>query len=158
MSVTRTAERLWRALMPRSRFGLVGARTGLYGGDAFGVRREQRTAQGDLEPDGAELTERLAAEASRTKVRQAASGLARLSLDDGTGSPVWTAKGNLVAWEKVIALLDEALEQLDKRFTAATEDDPSGSLRRELTGGAAEQTPLGWWWHRRPNPAPWEQA
>ncbi|MBP0934766.1 hypothetical protein J0X20_14280 [Streptomyces sp. KCTC 0041BP] len=136
--------------------------------------------------------------ASVEKVRQAASGLARLSLDDGTGSPVWTAKGNLVAWERgitqmesgwapsgwypaglyrerlesrdelagigahlprdVTELLDEALEQLDRRFAAATEDDPAGSLRRELTGSSAEQTPVGWWWHRRPNPAPWEQA
>ncbi|WP_328763030.1 MULTISPECIES: hypothetical protein [unclassified Streptomyces] len=134
--------------------------------------------------------------ASVVKVRQAASGLARLSLDDGTGSPVRTAKGNLVVWERVITqmesawapsgwypahlyrerlesrdelagigarlprdvteLLDEALEQLDGRFVAATEDDPSGSLRRELAGGSSEQTPVGWWWHRRPNPAPWE--
>lgn len=58
----------------------------------------------------------------------------------------------------VTELLDGAVEQLDGRFAAATEDDPAGSLRRELTGGSVEQTPLGWWWHRRPNPAPWEQA
>ncbi|MFJ5632635.1 hypothetical protein ACIQF5_08280 [Streptomyces goshikiensis] len=136
--------------------------------------------------------------ASVDKVRQAASGLARLSLDDGTGSPVWTAKGNLVVWERVITqmesawapsgwypadlyrerlesrdelagigarlprdvteLLDAALEQLDGRFIAATEDDPSGRLRRELTGVSAEQARVGWWWHRCPNPAPWEQA
>ncbi|MCM9080060.1 hypothetical protein OG304_19040 [Streptomyces sp. NBC_00160] len=129
------------------------------------------------------------------KVRQAAPGLARPSLDDGTAGPVRTAKGNLVAWERgitqmesgwapsgwypaclyrerlecrdelagigarlprdVAELLDEALEQLDGRFAAATEEDPSGSLRRELTGGSAERTPVGWWWRRRPNPRPW---
>ncbi|MFJ3516441.1 hypothetical protein [Streptomyces sp. NPDC090131] len=114
------------------------------------------------------------------------------------GSPVRTAEGSLVVWERVITqmesawapsgwypadlyrerleardelagigdrlprevteLLAEALEQLDRRFAAATEDDPSGSLRRELAGASAERAPAGWWWHRRPNPAPWEKA
>ncbi|MEU6894973.1 hypothetical protein ABZ934_24895 [Streptomyces sp. NPDC046557] len=136
--------------------------------------------------------------ASVEKVRQAASALARLSLDDGTGSPIWSAKGNLVVWERVIRqlesewapsgwypadlyrerleardelagigarlprdvteLLNKALEQLDRRFAAATIEDPSGSLRRELTGSSAEQAPASWWWHRRPDPAPWEQT
>ncbi|MFJ4781660.1 hypothetical protein [Streptomyces sp. NPDC088762] len=135
--------------------------------------------------------------ASVEKVRQTASGLARLSLDDGTGSPIWSAKDNLVVWERVILqlesgwapsgwypadlyrerleardelagigarlprevteLLGKALEELDRRFAAATEEDPSGSLRRELTGASAEQNPVGWWWHRRPDPTPWEQ-
>ncbi|MFJ8017860.1 hypothetical protein [Streptomyces sp. NPDC096339] len=135
--------------------------------------------------------------ASVDKVRQAASALARLSLDDDVSSPIWSAKDNLVVWERVIRqmesgwapsgwypvglyrerleardelaalgarlpsevaeLLGEALEQLDSRFAAVTEEDPSGSLRRELMGGSADQTPVGWWWHRRPHPTPWEQ-
>ncbi|WP_405702402.1 hypothetical protein [Streptomyces sp. NBC_00069] len=136
--------------------------------------------------------------ASVEKVRQAAAGLARLSLDDRTGSPVWYVKNNLVVWERVITqmecgwapsgwypadlyrerleardelagigarlpgdvteLLGRALEPLDRRFAAATEEDPSGSLRRELTGVCAEQVAGGWWWRRRPNPTPWEKA
>lgn len=35
---------------------------------------------------------------------------------------------------EVTDLLGKALEELDSRFVAATEEDPSGSLRRELTG------------------------
>ncbi|MFJ4780734.1 hypothetical protein [Streptomyces sp. NPDC088762] len=131
------------------------------------------------------------------RVRRAASELSRLSLDDGVGSPIWSARNKLVVWERVIRqmesgwapsgwypadlyrerleardalvgisahlprevteLLDKALEELDRQFAAATEEDPSGSLRRELTG-ASEQTSVGWWWHRRPVPVPWEQA
>ncbi|WP_445269821.1 hypothetical protein [Streptomyces sp. DSM 41634] len=135
--------------------------------------------------------------ASVEKVRQAASALAQLSLDGGTGSPIWSANDNLVVWERVIRqlesgwapsgwhpadlyrerleardelasmgtrlprevteLLGEALEELDRRFVAATEEDPSGSLRRELAGASAEQVAVGWWWRRRPDPTPWEQ-
>ncbi|MFF3774012.1 hypothetical protein [Streptomyces sp. NPDC002232] len=135
--------------------------------------------------------------ASVEQVREAASGLARLAWDDDTGSPVWSAKDNLIVWERVIRqlesgwapsgwypadlyrerleardelagigarlprevteLLDEALEELDSRFAVATAEDPSGSLRRELTG-ATEQTSVGWWWQRRPDPTPWGQA
>ncbi|MET9598739.1 hypothetical protein [Streptomyces sp. NPDC006459] len=133
--------------------------------------------------------------ASVDQLREAASDLARLSLDDGTGSPIWSAKDNLVVWERLIRqleskwapsgwypaelyrerleardelagigsrlprevmeLLDKALEGLDSRFAAATEGDPSGSLREELTG-TSEQTSVGWWWQRRPVPTPWE--
>jgi hypothetical protein len=50
--------------------------------------------------------------------------------------------------------LARALEELDSRFTAATEDDPSGSVLRELTGASAAP-PARWWWHRRPEPVPW---
>lgn len=135
--------------------------------------------------------------ASVKKVQQTASASARLFLDDGVGSPIWSAKGNLVVWERVILqmesgwapsgwypadlyrerleardalaspgarlsrevteLLGEALEELDARFVAATVEDPSGSLRRELTDSSAEQTLAGWWWQRRPDPMPWEQ-
>ncbi|MFE9629396.1 hypothetical protein [Streptomyces sp. NPDC006463] len=135
--------------------------------------------------------------ASVEQLRQAASDLARLSLDDGTGSPIWSARDNMVVWERVIRqlesgwapsgwypadlyrerleardelagigarlprsvteLLDGALEELDRRFAAATEADPSGNLRRELTGAPADTTPAGWWWHRRPDPTPWNQ-
>ncbi|MFE5595234.1 hypothetical protein [Streptomyces sp. NPDC056549] len=58
---------------------------------------------------------------------------------------------------EVTELLDRALEELDSRFAAATAEDPSGCLRRELTG-AFEQTSVGWWWHRCPVPTPWEQG
>lgn len=59
---------------------------------------------------------------------------------------------------EVSELLGEALEELDRRFAAATEADPSGGLRRELTGEPAARTPVGgWWWRRRPDPTPWEQ-
>ncbi|MFE6105176.1 hypothetical protein ACFVQ4_35255 [Streptomyces laurentii] len=131
------------------------------------------------------------------KLRQAASNLARLSLDDDTGSPVWSAKDNLVVWERLVRqlesgwapsgwypadlyrerleardelavigarlpssvteLLDKALEELDSRFTAATEDDPSESLLKELTGDSSRSS-AGQWWHRRPDPTPWSAA
>lgn len=58
---------------------------------------------------------------------------------------------------EVTELLGEALEELDRRFAAATGEDPSGSLRRELTGASAARTPVGWWWQRCPDPTPWEQ-
>lgn len=58
--------------------------------------------------------------------------------------------------DEVTELLDEALEELDSRFVAATEEDPSGHLRRELTGASAEPALVGWWWLRRPSPTPWE--
>ncbi|KPI15468.1 hypothetical protein OV450_2606 [Actinobacteria bacterium OV450] len=59
---------------------------------------------------------------------------------------------------EVSELLGEALAELDRRFAAATEADPSGGLRRELTGEPAARTPVGgWWWRRRPDPRPWEQ-
>ncbi|MFJ7206922.1 hypothetical protein ACIQWR_25740 [Streptomyces sp. NPDC098789] len=133
--------------------------------------------------------------ASVDHMRQAASGLARLALEDETGSPIWSARDDLIVWERVIGqmesgwapsgwypadlyrerldardeladlgprlprdvaeLLARALDQLDGRFLAATEDDPSGSLHRELTGASADRTPAGWWWRRRPNPTPW---
>ncbi|MFI1285027.1 hypothetical protein ACH4U5_30450 [Streptomyces sp. NPDC020858] len=136
--------------------------------------------------------------ASVELVRKSASELARSSLDDRTGSPVWSAKDNLVAWERVIRqmesgwapsgwypaelyrerleardaladigsrlpgdvtqLFNEALEQLDRCFAAATAEDAAGLLRRELMGASFEQAPAGWWWLRRPNPVPWEQS
>ncbi|MFJ3205146.1 hypothetical protein [Streptomyces sp. NPDC086989] len=59
---------------------------------------------------------------------------------------------------EVSELLGEVLEELDRRFAAATEADPSGGLRRELTGESAARTPVGGrWWRRRPDPTPWEQ-
>ncbi|MGW5342377.1 hypothetical protein [Streptomyces sp. NPDC004050] len=134
--------------------------------------------------------------ASVEKVRQAASDRARLALNEATGSLVWSARGNLTVWERVVRqlesgwapsgwypadlyrerlqardeldtfgtrlphevteLLGKALEELDRRFAAATIEDPSGSLRKELVGASAEEIP-GWWWHRRPHPTPWEQ-
>ncbi|MDJ0381802.1 hypothetical protein [Streptomyces sp. G-G2] len=136
--------------------------------------------------------------ASVGRMQQAASGLARLALEDETGSPIWSARGNLIVWERVIRqmesgwapsgwypaglyrerleardeladigarlprdvaeLLTRALDQLDRQFAAATEEDPSGNLYRELTEASAEQTSLGWWWQRRPNPTPWAQT
>ncbi|MET9700922.1 hypothetical protein ABZY31_28970 [Streptomyces sp. NPDC006529] len=141
------------------------------------------------------------AEAFATSVegmRQAASGLARLAFEDEIGSPIWSARDNLIVWERLIRqmesgwapldwypadlyrerleardelagigarlprdvadLLAKALEQLDGRFTAATAEDPSGSLHRELTGGSVEGLAVGWWWRRRPDPTPWAQA
>ncbi|MFD9630658.1 hypothetical protein [Streptomyces violascens] len=57
----------------------------------------------------------------------------------------------------VAMLLNEALERLDRRFVAATTEDVSGDLRRQLSGTpTSEQVPTGWWWHRRPDPVPWE--
>ncbi|MFJ3959790.1 hypothetical protein OG444_24585 [Streptomyces sp. NBC_01232] len=137
-------------------------------------------------------------EASVQRMRKSASEQTRLSLDDSTGSPVWSAKDNLVAWERGIVqmesdwapsgwypaelyrerleardaladlgrrlpggvnvLFSEALEQLDSRFAAATVEDVAGLLRGELLGASVEQTVAGWWWHRRPDPVPWEQA
>ncbi|MER5728953.1 hypothetical protein ABT084_11570 [Streptomyces sp. NPDC002138] len=136
--------------------------------------------------------------ASVEGLRQAASGLARLALEDEIGSPIWSARDNLIVWERLIGqmesgwapsgwypadlyrerleardelagagallprgvaeLLAEALEQLDGRFTAATAEDPSGSLHQELTGGSTEGLTVGWWWLRRPDPAPWAQS
>ncbi|MEU9236491.1 hypothetical protein [Streptomyces subrutilus] len=52
-------------------------------------------------------------------------------------------------------LLDEALEQLDRRFAAATVEDEAGLLRRELADASFEVDSTGWWWSRRPEPAPW---
>ncbi|MEV0276323.1 hypothetical protein AB0I22_08065 [Streptomyces sp. NPDC050610] len=129
------------------------------------------------------------------QVRQAASGLARYSLDDGIGSPIWSAKDNLTVWERFVRQLEsgwapsgwypadlyrerleardelagigarlphevaeplgKALTELDSRFAAATEEDLSGSLRRELSGPSADQAAVGWWWRRRPEPVPW---
>ncbi|WP_223185243.1 hypothetical protein [Streptomyces sp. CBMA152] len=134
--------------------------------------------------------------ASVDRLRETASGLARFSLDDATGSSVWSAKQNLVVWERVIRqmesawapsgwypadlyrerleardelagigarlprevteLLGTAREELDRRFVAATAEDPSGSLRRELTGASADPASVNWWWHRRPKHTPWE--
>ncbi|MGW6705808.1 hypothetical protein ACWGDE_13085 [Streptomyces sp. NPDC054956] len=59
---------------------------------------------------------------------------------------------------EVAELLDKALEGLDRRFVAATEPDPSGSLRRELKGASAEPVAVGWWWQRRPHPTPWGEV
>ncbi|MFJ3974948.1 hypothetical protein [Streptomyces sp. NPDC090021] len=59
----------------------------------------------------------------------------------------------------VAVLLGETLERLDGRFAAATEEGATGILFKELSGEAAPgQVPDSWWWHRRPEPAPWEQA
>jgi hypothetical protein len=136
--------------------------------------------------------------ASLKRVRESASYLAQLSLDDDTGSPIWTAHNKLVVWERVITqmesgwapsgwypadlyrerleardalvdlvsrvprvaaeLLSETLDQLDRRFIAATAEDGAGCLQRQLLGPASEHRPTGWWWHRRPDPVPWEQA
>ncbi|OEJ33509.1 hypothetical protein BGK67_21180 [Streptomyces subrutilus] len=133
--------------------------------------------------------------ASVERVRQSAAEPTRAALDDVTGSPVWSAKDNLVAWERVIAhmesgwapsgwypaelyrerleardaladissrlprdltpLLDEALERLDRRFAAATAEDDAGLLRRELADASSTGNSTGWWWSRRPEPAPW---
>ncbi|WP_405760460.1 hypothetical protein OG234_19360 [Streptomyces sp. NBC_01420] len=130
------------------------------------------------------------------RVRQAASPLGRLALDDSTGSPLWAAQDYLVVWERLVrqlesswapsgwypaglykerleardklagigvrlprevaGLLDKALEELDSRFVAATQEDPLGNLRRELTGAPANGVSLGPWWLRRPEPAPWD--
>ncbi|WP_053726508.1 hypothetical protein [Streptomyces sp. WM6378] len=152
------------------------------------IVREQR-------PDSP-VTDRF--KASLGRVRESASYLAQLSLDEETGSPIWTAQNNLAVWERVITqmesrwapsgwypaglyrerleardalvdlvgrlphdvavLLNEALDQLDRRFVAATAEDSAGGLQRQLLGPASEQRPTGWWWHRRPDPAPWEEA
>uniref|UniRef100_A0AAU2V678 Uncharacterized protein n=1 Tax=Streptomyces sp. NBC_00003 TaxID=2903608 RepID=A0AAU2V678_9ACTN len=137
--------------------------------------------------------------ASLKTLRESASYLARLSLDDDTGSPIWSAQDNLVVWERVIiqmesgwapsgwypaelyrerleardaladlinrlprdvaVLLNEALDELDRRFVAATTEDISGDLWRQLSSASTTgQAPAGWWWHRRPDPVPWEQA
>ncbi|SED38979.1 hypothetical protein SAMN05216483_3737 [Streptomyces sp. 2131.1] len=47
----------------------------------------------------------------------------------------------------VAARLGEVLRELDAIFVAGTEDDPDGSLRGRHAG---------WWWYRRPVPAPWD--
>ncbi|PWK70414.1 hypothetical protein BCL76_105368 [Streptomyces sp. CG 926] len=60
---------------------------------------------------------------------------------------------------EVRRLLDDAVAGLDLRFVRATEEDPSGRLVEELTGGRPPgRAGLGRWWYRRPDPAPWEQA
>lgn len=133
------------------------------------------------------------------RMRELAPPSQRAALDDSTGSPLWSAGGSLVVWERVIVqmesgwapsgwypaelyreriqardaladlgsrlpgdaavLLGAALERLDRRFAAATEEDATGVLRKELWGDAApDQVPGGWWWHRRPDPAPWDQT
>lgn len=128
------------------------------------------------------------------RVRQAASILRRLALDDNAGSPVRVAQDDLVVWERLVRqleccwapsgwypadlyrerleardelaaigarlppeitdLLGKALEELDSRFVAANEEDPSGSLRRELTGLPAKDASASPWWLRRPDPRP----
>ncbi|MEU6300036.1 hypothetical protein [Streptomyces erythrochromogenes] len=134
------------------------------------------------------------------RMRESAPPSQRSTLDDSTGSPLWSARDSLVVWERVIvqmesgwapsgwypddlyrerlqardalaelgsrlpgevaALLGETLERLDRRFAAATEEDATGTLHKELLGGDAApgRVPGGWWWHRRPDPAPWEQT
>lgn len=135
--------------------------------------------------------------ASLARVRESASYLARLSLDEDTGSPIWTAQNKLAVWERVITqmesgwapsgwypaglyrerleardalvdlvgrvprdvaeLLSEALDQLDRRFAAATVEDAE-ALQEQLPGGRpSDRRPTGWWWHRRPDPVPWDQ-
>ncbi|MFF3430701.1 hypothetical protein [Streptomyces sp. NPDC002602] len=141
------------------------------------------------------VTEAFAASVER--MRRAASERTRHSLDDGTGSPVRSARGNLLVWERLVRqlesgwapsgwypldlyrerlaardelawlgcrlprevaeLLDKALKEVDGRFAAATEEDPSGSLRGAPKGGF-EEASVGWWWLRRPDPEPWEQV
>ncbi|MFG2722858.1 hypothetical protein ACGFW5_31845 [Streptomyces sp. NPDC048416] len=134
---------------------------------------------------------------SLEQLRESASYLARLSLDQELGSPIWSAQDNLVVWERVITqmesgwapsgwypaalyherlrardalvdlaerlpravteLLNEALEQLDRRFIAATVEDGSGTLQGQGWGPPSDRRPTGWWWHRRPDPVPWTQ-
>ncbi|MFE5724039.1 hypothetical protein [Streptomyces erythrochromogenes] len=137
--------------------------------------------------------------ASVQRMRESAPPSQSSALDDSTGSPVWSARGSLVVWERVVVqmesgwapsgwypaelyrerlqardalaelgsrlpgevavVLGETLERLDRRFAAATEEDATGALRKELLGDAApDQVPGGWWWYRRPDPAPWEQT
>ncbi|MEU7041654.1 hypothetical protein AB0A77_11420 [Streptomyces varsoviensis] len=132
--------------------------------------------------------------ASVERARQAATGLARYCLDDEIGGPVWSAKDNLVVWERFVRQMESgwapsgwypadlyrerleardelfglggrlprevaeplgaALDELDGRFAAATREDPSASLCRELTGTAPDSR-AAWWWRRRPEPTPW---
>ncbi|MFE7181181.1 hypothetical protein [Streptomyces erythrochromogenes] len=137
--------------------------------------------------------------ASVQRMREAAPESQRSALDDRTGSPVWSAKDCLVAWERgivqmesgwapsgwypaelyrerlqardaladvgsclpgeVALLLGDTLERLDRRFAEATEEDATGILHKELSGDSSpDQVPSGWWWYRRPDPVPWEQA
>ncbi len=59
---------------------------------------------------------------------------------------------------EVTELLDTVLEDLDRRFAESTVEDVAGGLIRELTGKSPEEhTSAGRWWHRRPDPLPWEQ-
>ncbi|MFE9532811.1 hypothetical protein [Streptomyces sp. NPDC006691] len=57
----------------------------------------------------------------------------------------------------VAELLREALDGLDQRFVAATVEHAAGLQGRLPGRRPSEHRPTGWWWHRRPEPLPWDQ-
>ncbi|WP_157248409.1 hypothetical protein [Nonomuraea typhae] len=58
----------------------------------------------------------------------------------------WLARAGLLVTEPARTLLDQALQPLDTRFQAATEDDGSGVLSGHGQAGRGD----GWWWKRIP--------
>lgn len=100
--------------------------------------------------------------ASVARMRQSASEPTRAALDDVTGSPIWSTRDNLVAWERVITQMEsrwapsgcypaelyrERLEARDALADLATRlprdvtlllDEALGQLDRRFLAGTAE--------------------